>query len=183
MVEQVLGCSLLRARIQSEADPTLRRNLELVHEHIQSERTVDVDRTMATLTRDCIVRSYNHKAYPGEQEEIRGFETVRESYVQKRTSGLFSNFNLDRVVADRHCVVTEGLMRANLPGSAVIAAGHPVDDPNAEYLLEARVIVCWPISEDGLLTGEDVFCAAGGLDGIERRKLAPGFPWPPVERP
>jgi hypothetical protein len=32
----------------------------------------------------------------------------------------------------------------------------------------------WPISADGLFTGEDTYTGGNGFDGIASRKLAPG---------
>lgn len=77
------------------------------------------------------------------------------------------------LVVDRHCIVTEGIMRMADPGATLAARGVPVDDPDASYLYESRICILWPIGEGGPFTGEDTNTATDGFLGIEDRKLDP----------
>ena len=78
-----------------------------------------------------------------------------------------------RVIADRDCVVTEGVMRMAYPGFALKAQGIEVDDEQAYYLYEARMGIVWPVDrEAGLLVGEESYTGADGFAGIADRKLS-----------
>ena len=81
--------------------------------------------------------------------------------------------NIDRLVVDQHCVITEGRMRIAYPGSLLEGMGYSVDDANAYYLYETRSAIVWPINEDGLISGEDSYTGNDGFVGIADRKLKP----------
>jgi len=51
--------------------------------------------------------------------------------------------------------------------------GHAVDDPDAFYMYEARMVIVWPMDQDGLVLGEDSYVGSDGFAAIAQRKLAP----------
>jgi hypothetical protein len=83
-----------------------------------------------------------------------------------------AELDVDRLVVDEDCIVTEGVMRIAYPGTIVQLLGHAVDDPAAYYLFEARMAVLWPMGEDGLVIGEDTYTGGDGFAGIAQRKLS-----------
>ena len=80
-------------------------------------------------------------------------------------------FDVDRLVVDDDCILTEGTMRIAYPGNLLRFMGHEVDDPDAFYLFQTRMAVVWPMDADGLVIGEDTYTAGDGFVGIAGRKV------------
>ena len=81
-------------------------------------------------------------------------------------------FDCDRVIVDEGSVFTEGMMRMAYPGKTLQAMGIEIDDPDAYYLSETRMGVVWPHDpEEDRLTGEEVYSAGDGFEGIAARKI------------
>jgi hypothetical protein len=157
-------------RLASETDPVLRRNLELLLTHMKAEAELDLPRLMSTVAEDAVYQSFSQDpaTWP------RGKAGVQAFYEAFAASGAHKLcHDIDRLVVDRDCIVTEGLMRMAWPGRTLLARGIEVDDPDADYLFEARMAIVWPITEDGLFRGEDSYVAGDGFDGIADRKLTP----------
>jgi hypothetical protein len=171
VIDQNLTWSVVEERLATETDPTLRRNLELVLLHMKAEARGDLDTLMATVAEDAHYHAYG--APP--EGSPQGKAAVRRFYEDFIASGATKlQFAIDRLVVDRHCVLTEGVMRMAYPGSTLAARGIAVDDESASYLYEARMATLWPINAEGLFTGEDTYTAGNGFEGIAARKLAPG---------
>ncbi len=81
--------------------------------------------------------------------------------------------DVDRLVVDKDCVLTEGLMRIAYPGRTLRAMGIEIDDDDAYYMYETRMATLWPFDERGLAKGEDTYTGGDGFAGIADRKLAP----------
>jgi hypothetical protein len=171
VIDQNLTWSVVEERLAAETDPVLRRNLELLLVHMKAEARGDLDTLMATVAEDA-----HYDAYGAPPESSpRGKAAVRKFYEDFITSGATKlQFAIDRLVVDKHCILTEGVMRMAYPGATLAARGIPVDDTDASYLYEARMATLWPINEDGLFIGEDTYTGGNGFAGIETRKLAPG---------
>ncbi|WOX26436.1 hypothetical protein [Streptomyces solicathayae] len=58
---------------------------------------------------------------------------------------------------DDHCLVTEGYLKQIHPGSLAARIGLPVDDESADYLVVNRMLLLWPVDENGLIQGEDAY--------------------------
>ena len=161
----------VEARLARETNPRLRRNLETVLAHMKAEATPDLDALMATVAEGARYHAW------GTDEPLyspHGKAAVRDFYTAFVSSGAHRlEFDVDRLVVDEACVVTEGVMRIAYPGAIVAALGHAVDDPAAHYLFEARMAVVWPMDEQGLVLGEDTYTAGDGFAGIAARKLSP----------
>src|SRR4051794_23535596 len=170
VIDQTRTWAAVEERLGSETDPTLRRNLELVLAHMKAESEGDLDGLLATITEDASYHAYG--APPSGSPQ--GKAAVRKFYADFIASGATRlQLDVDRLVVDRHCILTEGVMRIAYPGAALAAHGIEVDDPDASYLYEARMATLWPFDADGLITGEDTYTGGDGFAGIASRKLDP----------
>jgi hypothetical protein len=171
LIDQNLTWSVVEERLATETDPVLRRNLEQLLVHMKAEAAGDLDRLLATVAEDA---SYTAFGAPPEANP-RGKAAVRRFYEEFIASGATRlQFAIDRLVVDRRCILTEGLMRMAYPGSTLAARGIAVDDESAFYLYEAHMATLWPIDDDGLFLGEDTYTGEDGFAGIADRKLGPG---------
>lgn len=167
VIDQHTTWAKVEARLATEADPVLRRNLELLLQHMKAEATLDMERLMATVSQDALYQNFA----PGGTDLV-GKAAVQQFYEQFAASGAHRlHLDVDRLVVDRHCILTEGVMRMAYPGRTLLATGRPVDDPDAFYLFETRMAIIWPIGEDGLFIGEDSYVGSDGFEGIAERKV------------
>ncbi len=158
------------ARLAEETDPVLRRNLELLIEHMKAEASLDMDRLMATVSEKARYESFTGQ--PGNMGLLVGKAAVRKFYEDFAASGAYKlQLEIDRLIVDRRCILTEGMMRMAYPGRIVEARGKKVADPNAYYLYECRIAIVWTIGDDGLFIGEDSYSDRDGFEGIENRPI------------
>jgi hypothetical protein len=95
---------------------------------------------------------------------------VAEYYEDYCASGFRFEFDCDQLVVDRHCVVTEGNLRAVLPGRTLIQRGVDVEDPEAFYKTDMRICTLWRIDDGGKVLGEDTYKASEEFaDGTFRK--------------
>lgn len=170
VIDQRLTWAKVEERLATETDPVLRRNLELLLQHMQAEAGLDLDRLMATVSERA-----RYEFFGDAPRLIEGKAAVQQFYEDFAASGA-SKLHLDvhRLVVDRHCILTEGRMRMAYPGRTLVAMGIAVDDPDALYLYETDMAVIWEIADDGRFVGEDSYTGRDGFAGIADRKLAPG---------
>jgi hypothetical protein len=158
-------------RLARETDPRRRRNLETVLAHMKAEASGDLDALMATVAEGA---EYHAWGSPDPTFSPRGKAAVRAFYAAYVASGAHRlEFDVDRLVVDAGCVLTEGTMRIAYPGALLEMLGHVVDDPEAFYLYQARMCTVWPMDAQGLVLGEDTYVAGDGFAGIADRKLRP----------
>lgn len=163
--------STVEERLATEQDPVLRRNLGVVLEHMKAEAHGDIDGLMGTLADEVDYHAYG----AGPEQSPTGRAEVRRFYEDFVAGGATQlEFAIDRLVVDRHCVLTEGTMRMAWPGRTLAAMGIEVDDPEAHYLFEAHMATLWPFDEEGKVLGEDTYTGEDGFAGIAERKLGPG---------
>lgn len=167
---------LVQERMESETDPVIRRNLELVLEHMKAEAQGDVEGVVATL---CETPRYIAHDAPGDaslnpsgsKDAVRAFYDM--TIVQTGAHQL--ELACDRVIADREAVMTEGVMRMAYPGRTLADFGIAVDDPDAYYIYQTRMSVVWPIDPaSGMLLGEETYTGTDGFQGIAERKISAG---------
>jgi hypothetical protein len=170
VIEQTRTWAAVEERLATETDPTLRRNLELVLDHMKSEAAGDLDGLLCTLADDASYHAYGAppESSPTGKAEVRRFY---EDFIASGATRL--QLDIDRLVVDRQCILTEGVMRMAYPGSTLASRGIPVDDESAYYLYEARMATLWPFNDEGLIVGEDTYTGGNGFEGIADRKLAP----------
>lgn len=155
-------------RLERETDPVLRRNLATVLEHMKAEAVGDLDGLVATLGEGVHYHFYGQDpaSYPKGKDGVRAFY---QAFIASGATRL--EFDLDRLVVDRDCILTEGVMRMAYPGRTLQARGVEVDDVDAYYLYEDRMAVLWPLDENGKVLGEDTYTGGKGFEGIADRKL------------
>lgn len=167
VIDQHRTWAKVEERLSTETDPELRRNLELLLQHMKAEASLDMERLMATVSSEALYQNFA----PGSQDVV-GKAAVQRFYEDFAASGAHRlHLDIDRLVVDRHCILTEGVMRMAYPGVTLQATGMEVDDPDAFYLFEARMAIIWPIGPDGLFIGEDSYVGSNGFDGIADRKV------------
>ena len=171
LIDQALTWKAVEERLAVETDAVVRHNLEVVLEHMRAEAALDVDRLMATVNDD---PHYHFRNGPA-RGEFHGRDAVRTFYEGFAASGA-TKLQVDtyRLVADRYCIITEGVQRIAFPAATLAMRGITVDDPSADYLFEAWSVTIWPFDEDGKLIGEDAYYGGDGFRGIEQRKVQPG---------
>jgi hypothetical protein len=170
VIDQAVTWAKVEERLATETDPVLRRNLETLLAHMRAEAAGDLDGLIATLSDDVAYHAYSAPEVPEINPVGKG--GVRKFYEDFIASGATKlQLDIDRLVVDRSCVLTEGTMRMAYPGATLQARGIAVDDPEALYLYETRMAVLWPLDEDGLVRGEDTYTSGDGFAGIADRKL------------
>jgi hypothetical protein len=170
VIDQHITWRKVEDRLETETDPVLRRNLELLLRHMKAEAALDMDALMSTVSEQAVYQTF----VPGGAVGPVGKAGVRAFYEDFAASGAQKlQLDIDRLVVDRDCILTEGVMRMAYPGRTLHARGIDVEDLDADYLFETRMAVLWPIDEDGLFIGEDTYAAGDGFAGIENRKLEP----------
>jgi hypothetical protein len=169
LIDQRVTWRAVEARLATETDPLLRRNLELLRQHMQAEATLDMPRLMATVSPAA------HYDFFSQQISLDGQAAVQKFYEDFAASGASKlQHDITRLVVDRDCIFMDGVMRMAYPGAALRARGIEVDDPDAHYLYEAQMGIVWPINpEDGLFIGEDSYVGSDGFAGIADRKIDP----------
>ncbi|MBY0276105.1 nuclear transport factor 2 family protein [Candidatus Binatia bacterium] len=161
---------VVEERLARETDPRLRRNLETVLAHMKAEASGDLETLMRTVADDA---SYHAYGTPDAFMSPQGKPAVRAFYTAFVGSGAFRlELDVDRLVVDADCVVTEGTMRIAYPGAALQAMGHPVPEAECFYLYETRMIIAWPMDENGLVRGEDSYVGGDGFASIAERRIA-----------
>jgi hypothetical protein len=171
VIDQRVTWRLVEQRLETETDPVLRRNLELLLQHQKAEAALDMEPLMATVSENARYESFTGGAGMG---TLVGKGEVRAFYEAFAASGAHKlQLDTDRLVVDKHCILTEGVMRMAYPGKTLLARGIEVDDAEAYYLFETRMAIIWPIGDDGLFIGEDSYVGGDGFAGIADRKLDP----------
>lgn len=169
VIDQNLTWRKVEDRLATETDPVLRRNLELLLQHMKAEACLDMESLMATVS-----EAARYENFGDEASVLDSKAAVRKFYEDFAASGAHKlHFELDRLVVDRDCILTEGTMRMAYPGRVLAHRGIDVDDPDASYLFETNMAVIWPIGPDGLFIGEDSYTGRNGFDGIAQRKIDP----------
>ena len=162
----------IEERLAIETDPVLRRNLATVLEHMKAESVGDVDGLLDTLTDDTSYHAYGTTEPALNPVGKAAVRTFYDNFIASGATRL--QLDIDRLVVDRDCVLTEGVMRMAYPGRTLMARGIDVDDPDAFYLYETRMATQWPMDDQGKARGEDTYTGGDGFAWIAARKLVAG---------
>jgi hypothetical protein len=136
---------------------------------MKAEAVGDIDGLLATLSDDVA-----YHAYGTDDPTLNpvGKPAVRQFYENFIASGATRlQLDVDRLVVDRRCILTEGVMRMAYPDRTLVSYGIDIDDPDAYYMYEARMATLWPLDADGRVRGEDPYVGSDGFAGIAHRKL------------
>ena len=170
VIDQAVTWRKVEERLETETDPILRRNLETA----ARPHEVGVGRRHRRPAR----HARRRRALPRvrctrpAQQPVRARTACARFYERFVASGAGRlQLDIDRLVVDRDCILTEGVMRMAYPGRTLQAMGIEVDDPDAHYLYEARMATLWPFDADGKVLGEDTYTGSDGFAGIAERKL------------
>lgn len=146
----------LEERLAATTDERHRANLEVVIDHMKGEAAPDLDQVMGTLSAEPDYHFWmsGQDVGPKTTDGVRGYYTA---FMGTRTNVL--EFEIDRLVVDDDCVVTEGNMKQLYPGPQTAILGIEVDDADADYLVVYRQVLLWPIDEHGKIVGEDSYFA------------------------
>jgi hypothetical protein len=170
IIDQHVTWRRVEERLEHETDPVLRRNLETLLLHMKAEAALDMEALMSTVSERAMYQNFGPDGVTGPV----GKPAVQKFYEDFAASGAQKlQLDIDRLIVDRDCILTEGVMRMAYPGRTLSARGIDVDDLDADYLFETRMAVIWPIDEDGLFIGEDSYTSGDGFAGIARRKIDP----------
>ena len=169
IIEPAVAARRLRERLAKTESARQRAMLEKVIEHLDAEAVMSLDRLMATLAPEPKYHLWANGADygPKTREAIAAYYT--QLIVENRA---VLEFDIDRIVVDDDCVVTEGWIRAINRGAIAKARGWIVDDDDADFLVTQRVVIFWPFNEAGEIVGEDGYAnldprAARALDESE----------------
>src|SRR5579862_5891164 len=99
---------VVEERLATETDPVLRRNLETILAHMKAEAVGDLDGLLATLADGVAYHAYGADG----SNSPTGKAGVRKFYEDFIASGATRlELDIDRLVVDQRCVLTEGVMR------------------------------------------------------------------------
>lgn len=152
------GWQPLLDAIATEVDPKVRHALELVAEHVVAEVAGDIDGLLHTLTGDPEYHIWGASSSKGPV----GVDEVREYYGKMVGSGKNRlDYVLTRVVANASTVVTEGQFHHVFQGCEIAGRAQPWSggepQPGHWYHVAYQCLVVWPLSEDGVLLGEEIY--------------------------
>jgi hypothetical protein len=161
----------VEARLARNADdPQTRRNLRTMRAHMRAEALGDFDALMDTVSPRAAYTSFN--SGPDAPNSPRSRDEVAKYYGGMVAANCHQiEHDLDRIVADRNNITTEGTLRIAYPNAVLQAMGHAVPDDAPYHLFEARLMIVWGFDEDGLVHCEDSYIAGDGFAGIAARPV------------
>lgn len=162
---------LIDERLASERDPESLANLLLVRRHMVAEAAGDIEGVLLTL---CDSPRYVMNFPGGITIVANSQEPIRQMYLEKlvATGAHRIEYAVDKVIADRGAVYTEGHYLQAFPGKALIERGISVEDSDASYAAECRMVLVFPRdTASQKLTGEEVFMDRDMFAGIAERKV------------
>ncbi|MFJ9363596.1 nuclear transport factor 2 family protein [Nocardia sp. NPDC101769] len=165
IVDPAKTWQLLEQRLAVTTNERHRQVLGIVIEHMKAEAVPDLDGLMRTLVAEPDYHFWN----AGQDVGPKGWDGVHAYYsafVDSKSNIL--EFELDRLLVDDDCVVTEGFLKQIYPGAYAAQIGIPVDDPARDYLITFRQLLLWPVDANGLIVGEDSYHSGP----VEIRKLS-----------
>lgn len=144
----------LDAKISATKDPRRKRNLEIVREHLYYECKIDLPGIMRTLAPNAKYKFWAD----GEDAGPKGNDAILEWYKGfARSRALVLIYELDHVVADDDCVVTEGQMNAVVDAAYAMNFFGKKYDPSDMLVHSFRMIIFWPFDASGGLVGEEIY--------------------------
>jgi hypothetical protein len=160
-------------RLKTETDPIIRRNLETTIKHSKAEAAADFPTLMSTVSERAAYTSYTTGAAAVDNSP-KGKDGVAAYYKMIVESGCHQiEHAVERVVADRHAISTDGDFTMAYPTHVLKAMGFDVSDTAPYYLYKGRMLIVWGFDENGLVTCEDSYPAGAGFEGIGERPCQP----------
>ncbi len=152
-------------RAREETNSRHKAMLTVVRDHLDHEISGRLDELMGTLC-----AHPTHHIYGNNPMTINGAAGLRAFYEAMITGGS-NQFEVvvEKVIVDDENVVTEGQLNTVYRGGDMAAMdmteinGEPID-PEGLYLTSTQLITVWPIDDDCLLQGEDIYLAGNPFD-------------------
>ncbi len=165
----------LEARAKTESDPRVRALLTAVRDHVEHEIRGDLPRLMATLTAEPIYHFWN----PAGSFKLEGREAVAAFYTNMiAVGGNQFEIVVEKIVADRANVITEGRVKQVQTGATLLAAGRGevaggvAVKPEDLFLTCAQLVTVWPSDANGKLIGEDIYFGEDALASAQKIERA-----------
>jgi hypothetical protein len=156
MLEPDTGWRIVQQRLDRTTNPRHVQLLSVLRDHLKAEATADFDLLLSTLAPNPEYKFWVDGS--GFGAGPRGLAAVtahyQNLYVENRH---VCQFDIDRIIVDDDCVVTEGPFTQLYPGWVLKSRGADVDDENAVYQVTMQLALFWPFDADGKLTGEDSY--------------------------
>lgn len=151
-------------------DAATTRNLHMMLAHMKAEAAGDFDALMATVSPSAAYTNFN--AGPESPHSPRSKDAVGAYYGNLVAAHCHQiEHALDRIVADRDNITTEGDIRIAYPAAVLRSMGIEVSDAAPYYLFMARLMIVWGFDESGLVSCEDSYSVQDGFAGIADRPL------------
>lgn len=171
MIEPRRGWWAAQARLDRETDPVLRQRLEVLRDHLKAEATIDFDLLLSTLCANpeykFWVEGNGFGAGPkGRDAVVAHYQNL---YVENRH---VCEWDIQRIVVDRDCIVTEGPFIQLYPGWVLKTRGVDVDDDSAVFAVSNQLTMFWPFDAEGKLIGEDSYTDGAMFAPEKIRKLS-----------
>jgi hypothetical protein len=158
----------LEQRLKTETDPIIRRNFETTIKHAKAEAAADFPTLMSTVADNAAYTSYTDGDAAGNSP--KGKDGVAAYYKMIVESGCHHiEHAMDRIVADRYAITTEGNISMAYPTAILKAMGIEVSDAYPYYLYVGRLMIVWGFDEQGLVTCEDSYTSGTGFVDIDKR--------------
>ncbi|HSB96363.1 MAG TPA: hypothetical protein VLC91_07950 [Spongiibacteraceae bacterium] len=158
----------LDQRLATETDPIIRRNIEITVAHSKAEARADFPALMATVSDNVAYTSFTDG--DAAANSPKGKAAVAAYYKMIVESGChYIEHAVERIVADRNAIATDGNFTLAYPTAILKAMGHAVSDDAPYYLYTGRLMIVWGFDADGLVTCEDSYAAGDGFNGIGAR--------------
>jgi len=150
------GWHIVQARLDRTTNPRHRQLLEVLRDHLKAEATSDFDLLLSTLAPEPDYKFW--VAGSGFGAGPKGLAAVTAHYQNLYVEGRHvCEFDIERLVVDDDCIVTEGWFKQLYPGWVLKLRNAPIDDESAVYMVTMRLTLFWPFDEDGKLIGEDSY--------------------------
>ena len=171
----------LETRWRSEQDERIRTLLKAVRDHMEHEIKGNLEPLMATLTAHPIYHFWGNTPFV-----LQGREQVAGFYAQMIAAG-GNQFEVvvDKIIADRTNVVTEGQVKQVQTGKELAATGRTEVNgapfiSSDLFLSTAQLVTVWPGDADGKLVGEDIYFGEAAMSRMEKitaADLPAGYRW------
>jgi hypothetical protein len=171
-IDSERGWQSMNKFIAAQTNPKHKALMEMVQEHMRTEVRGEHAGLMATLVDEPQYHMWGGPVDTGP----KGRQAVSDFYqAMFDNNGQGFEFEIRKVIVDDNGVVTEGVLRTTVPGSAVLAAGveelegEPVD-ADGTYVNEGQLLTVWPAGDGGKLVGEDIYFGTAGMGKLVRWK-------------
>ncbi len=157
MIDEDKMARTIAERLERTTNPTHRRNLEVLLQHVTGEAERDVDKVMASMAPDPVYRVWGAP----ESMSPKGWDGVRSFYERRLLEGerFFMEVDIEHLIVDDDAILTDSLLTSAVPGWYLAEpASYPFGgldvDPDGWYLMRYRMATIWPFV-DGLIRGEE----------------------------